>query len=69
MVIDAEGTWDLVKGVPVTLWMLFSVILLSAVSPTGAVHEFSAHRMQQFDLYGTQYGTLLLSIYAMSVKV
>ncbi len=56
MMIDVEGAWDLLKGVPVTLWMLSSVMLLSALSPACAVHEFTAHRMQQFDLYGNQYG-------------
>ncbi len=54
--MDIEGAWDLLKGVPVTLWMLSSVIILGALSPASAVHEFTAHRMQQFDLYGTQYG-------------
>ncbi|XP_064391028.1 BOS complex subunit ncln-like isoform X2 [Halichondria panicea] len=57
MVVDVEGAWDLLKGVPVTLWMLSSVMLLSALSPACAVHEFTAHRMQQFDLYGNQYGS------------
>ena len=71
MMIDVEGAWDLLKGVPVTLWMLSSVMLLSALSPACAVHEFTAHRMQQFDLYGNQYGesyvlkglSLLLAVY------
>ena len=64
MFIDLEGALDLIKGVPVTLWMLSSVILLSAqISPVCAVHEFTAHRMQQFDLHGTQYGVFNLVPY------
>ena len=57
MVVDLEATLDILKSVPVTLWMLSSVILLSTqLGPVNAVHEFTAHRMQQFDLYGIQYG-------------
>ena len=55
--LDLEGTFELLRGVPIPCWLLASVVLLSThVGPVGAVHEFTAHRMQHFDLHGTQYG-------------
>ena len=55
--LDLEGTFELLRGVPIPCCLLASVVLLSThVGPVGAVHEFTAHRMQHFDLHGTQYG-------------
>lgn len=59
--LDVEGTFELLRGVPIPCWLLASVVLLSThVGPVGAVHEFTAHRMQHFDLHGNQYGTYVL---------
>ncbi len=69
VVVDFEGAWDLLKGVPVTLWMLSSVMLLSTLSPACAMHELTAHRMQQFDLYGTQYGEGLVKLFGLYMCV
>lgn len=63
--IDFEGTFELLRGVPVPLWLVASVVLLSAhvgPVPVGAVHEFTAHRMQHFDLHGTHYGKVGLRL-------
>ncbi len=55
--MDMEGSWELLRSVPVPLCVLFSVIFLSAgVGPVGAVHEFTGYRMQHFDLHGVHYG-------------
>lgn len=52
-----DGTLELLRGVPILCWLLASVVLLSThVGPVGAVHEFTAHRMQHFDLHGSRYG-------------
>ena len=58
MLLDFEGTFELLRGVPIPFWLVASVVLLSThVSPpVGAVHEFTAHRMQHFDLHGVSYG-------------
>ena len=58
--LDLEGTFELLRGVPIPCWLLASVVLLSThVGPVGAAHEFTAHRMQHFDLHGIQYGMSL----------
>ena len=57
MLFDLEDLWELLRGVPVPFWIVFSVIFLGAgVGPVGAVHDFTAYRMQHFDLHGLHYG-------------
>lgn len=57
MLLDVEGAVELLRGVPIAGWLLFSVALVSAhVSPVSSVHDFAAYRMQHFDLHGTHYG-------------
>ncbi|XP_022103016.1 nicalin-like isoform X2 [Acanthaster planci] len=46
---------DMFKGSWPLTW-LFLVPVLIMISPVQAAHEFSAYRMQQFDLHGTQFG-------------
>lgn len=59
MFVDADGALDLFRGLPVTLCVVSTVILLGVqIGPASAVHQFTAYRMQQFDLQGTQYGEL-----------
>ena len=56
-----EQAMEILKSVPIPCWILASIVLLSAglgPVPVAAVHEFTAHRMQHFDLYGVQYGKL-----------
>jgi len=50
---------ELLRSLPIPCWLLCSIILLSAglgPVPATAVHEFTAHRMQHFDMYGVRYG-------------
>lgn len=55
--LDFEGTMELLRGIPIPCWLVASVVLLSThVGPVGSVHEFTAYRMQQFDLHGAHYG-------------
>ena len=57
MLLDVEGAMELLRGVPIAGWLLFSVALLSAhVSPANSVHDFAAYRMQHYDLHGARYG-------------
>ena len=56
----SEDVVGLLHTVPASLWLIVSVILLSAsVGPArvSAVHDFAAHRLQHFDLHGVGYGT------------
>lgn len=58
--ISTEDVVSLLNTVPATLWLIVTVILLSAgVGPeqVGAVHDFAAYRLQHVDLHGVQYGT------------
>ncbi|XP_033634705.1 nicalin-1-like [Asterias rubens] len=47
--------FDMFKSSWPLTW-LFLVPVLIMISPVHAAHEFSAYRMQQFDLHGTQFG-------------
>ncbi|XP_072038125.1 BOS complex subunit NCLN-like isoform X2 [Amphiura filiformis] len=42
------------SSLPLTCLLLVPVLIF--ISPVDGAHEFSAYRMQQFDLHGTQYG-------------
>ena len=56
---------ELLGSLPVPTWLLASVVLLSVgfgPVPATAVHEFTAHRMQHFDLCGVHYGMFTISI-------
>ena len=56
----AEDVLSLLHALPGTLWLIVSVVLLSAsVAPprVAAVHDFAAYRLQQLDLHGVSYGT------------
>lgn len=56
---STEDVVSLLNAVPATLWLIVTVILLSAgVGPeqVGAVHDFAAYRLQHLDLHGTHYG-------------
>jgi len=54
--LNFEDTLELLRGVPI-LCCFVSIVLLSAhVSPGGAVHGFTAYRMQHFDLHGIHHG-------------
>jgi hypothetical protein len=55
----SEDVVNLLQEAPATLWLIVSVILLSAsVGPAkvGAVHDFTAYRLQHLDLHGVSYG-------------
>lgn len=55
-----EETVDLLRGVPIPCWLVSSIVILSVCIgpvPVTAVHEFTAHRMQHFDLHGVRYGS------------
>lgn len=55
----SEDVVNLLHEAPATLWLIVSVILLSAsVGPSkvGAVHDFAAYRLQHLDLHGASYG-------------
>lgn len=57
---SVEDIVDIIHTVPATLWLIVTVILLSAgVGPleVGAVHDFAAYRLQHVDLHGIHYGT------------
>ena len=54
--LNIEDTLELLRGVPVLCCFASIVLLSSHVSPAGAVHGFTAYRMQHFDLHGTHYG-------------
>ncbi len=54
-----EETLEILPSVPIPYWLLASVVFLSfglSPVPVAAVHEFTAHRMQHFDLHGVHYG-------------
>lgn len=54
-----EETLEILKSVPVPFWLFTSFALFSfclSPEPVAAVHEFTAHRMQHFDLHGVHYG-------------
>jgi len=70
MVGDVDGMiMHLLKGIPATVWILSSILLMSAqLGPVQSVHEFTAYRMQQFDLYGSQYGIHLLCYIATELR-
>lgn len=55
MLLDLEEL--LLRGMCVPCWFFTSLVLLSAhLAPVMAVHDFTAHRMQHFDLHGVHYG-------------
>jgi hypothetical protein len=57
--VSLEDVVGLLHTVPATLWLIVTVILLSAgVGPekVGAVHDFAAYRLQHVDLHGIHYG-------------
>lgn len=59
--LGVEETLEILRGVPVPwpCWLFASVVFLSfglGPVPVAAVHEFTAHRMQHFDLHGVHYG-------------
>lgn len=52
---EAGELLEMFKGsLPLTCLLLVPVLIF--ISPVDGAHEFSAYRMQQFDLHGTQYG-------------
>ena len=58
--VGVEDAVNLLHTVPATLWLIISVIFLSAgvgTAEVAAVHEFAAYRLQQVDLHGAHYGT------------
>ena len=58
MLLELEGSLEiLIRGMSIPCWFFASVILLSThFGPVVAVHDFTAHRMQHFDLHGVHYG-------------
>ncbi len=59
MIGAEESFLELLRSLPIPCWLLGSIIILSAglgPVPATAVHEFTAHRMQHFDMYGVRYG-------------
>ncbi len=56
---NTEEALEILRGVPIPCWLFASIVFLSVgigPAPVTAVHEFSAHRMQHFDLHGIRYG-------------
>lgn len=54
-----EEALEILRSVPIPFWLVASVVFLSVgIGPdhVAAVHEFTAHRMQHFDLHGVRYG-------------
>lgn len=58
--LGVEEALEILRGVPAPCWLIASILFLSfglGPGPVSAVHEFTAHRMQHFDLHGVRYGT------------
>ena len=54
---EAEEVVEVMKGhFPWTCLLLVPILI--AISPVNGAHDFTAYRMQQFDLHGSQYGKL-----------
>ncbi|XP_071485217.1 BOS complex subunit NCLN-like [Diadema antillarum] len=52
---EAEEVVEVVRGhFPWTCLLLVPILI--AISPVNGAHDFTAYRMQQFDLHGSQYG-------------
>ncbi len=57
--LGVEEAVEILRGIPSSCWLLVPVVFLSfslGPDPAAALHEFTAHRMQQFDLQGVRYG-------------
>ena len=57
--LGVEETLEILRGVPASCWLLLPLVLLNfglGPVPASALHEFTAHRMQHFDLHGVRYG-------------
>lgn len=57
--LDADQFAEIIKSIfPIYLILALPIfIILSPINPVEASHEFSAYRMQHFDLHGTARGT------------
>lgn len=54
-----EETLEILRGVPISCWLFLPLAFLNlglGPAPAAALHEFTAHRMQHFDLHGVRYG-------------
>lgn len=54
-----EEAMEIIRGVPIPYWLFLPAVFLSfglGPVPVAALHEFTAHRMQHFDLHGVRYG-------------
>lgn len=64
--VGIEEALEILRGVPVPCWLFLPAVFLSfglGPVPVAALHEFTAHRMQHFDLHGVRYGKLVESCY------
>lgn len=55
---EADGFAELFKGsFPYYLLLVLPIfIIISPANPVAASHEFTVHRMQQYDLHGVPHG-------------
>ena len=64
--LGVEEILEILRSVPVPCCLFMSIVFLSvgiAPVPVTAVHEFTVHRMQHFDLHGVRYGNFTTKIF------